>query len=143
MPRKARPVDPLPEEILEAAADEFLKCALKALQGQIPNQRELADRLDWPETTLSSALKGRFTFTTWPKICKALGRDPIDELVRGRARLRKEEDQARETAYRSMLERAQADTMVSFWKQLPPGEKSRVLEMLNRESAAAGEAEAE
>lgn len=135
MPRTARHVDPLPEEILEAAASEFQTCAVKALEGQIPNQRELADRLGWPETTLSSALKGHFTFNTWPKICRALDRDPIDELVRGRSELSKAEDQNRETAYRRMLERAEADTMVSFWRKLSPEEKSRVLVLLNEDGA--------
>lgn len=130
MPRTARPIDPLPEEVLEAAAADFTRCALAALEGQIQNQRELADRLGWPETTLSSALKGHFTFNTWPKICRALGWDPIDALARGRSELRKTEDQNRADAYRRMLERAQADTMVAFWKRLPPAEQSRVLKLL-------------
>ena len=134
MPRTARPVDPLPEEILEAAASEFMTCAMKALEGQIANQRELADRLGWPETTLSSALKGRFTFHTWPKICRALGRDPIDELVRGRSELSKEENRSREAAYRRMLERAEADTMLSFWRKLSPEEKSRLLTLMTEDA---------
>ena len=135
MPRIAHPVDPLPEDVLEAAAAEFMRCAVKALEGQIPNQRELADRLGWPETTLSSALKGRFTFTSWPKICRALGKDPIDELVRGRSELSKAEDRSREKAYRRMLERAEADTMLSFWRKLSPEEKSRVRSLLNEDGA--------
>ena len=133
MPRIARPVDQLPEDVLDAAASELRQCAMKALEGLIPNQRELADRLGWPETTLSSALQGRFTFESWPKICRALGRDPIEELVRGRAELRKSEDEARAEAYRRMLERAQADTMVSFWRRLPPEERKRVVRWLNEE----------
>jgi hypothetical protein len=133
MPRIARPVDPLPQEILEAAASEFMTCAMKALEGQIANQRELADRLGWPETTLSSALKGHFTFNTWPKICRALGKDPIDELVRGRSELSKEEDQSREEAYRRMLERAEADTMFSFWRKLPAEERSRLLVLMKED----------
>lgn len=135
MPRTARLVDPLPEDVLEAAASEFMTCALKALEGQIANQRELADRLGWPETTLSSALKGRFTFNSWPKICRALGKDPIDELVRGRSELSKAEDRSREKAYRRMLERAEADTMLSFWRKLSPEEKSRVRSLLNEDGA--------
>jgi hypothetical protein len=139
MPRTARTIDTLPEEILEAAAAEFMKCALAAINGQVPNQRELADRLGWPETTLSSALQGRFTFRTWPKICRALGRDPIDELVRGRDELRKAEDQDRAEAYRRMLERAEADTMVALWRKLPPAEQSRVLEFLTSSTPMAPE----
>ena len=131
MPRTARPIDPLPQKVLEDAATEFMSCALAALEGQIPNQRELADRLGWPETTLSTSLQGRFTFNTWPKICRALGRDPIDELTRGRAELRKAEDDQRADAYRRMLERAEADTMVAFWKRLPGTEQERVLQLLN------------
>lgn len=126
MPRTARAVEPLPEEILEDAATWFRRCALKALEGLIPNQRELADRLGWPETTLSSALQGRFTFDTWPKICKALGRDPIDELVRGRRGVIEAEDAEREAAYRRMLEDAQADTMIQFWKALSADQRERV-----------------
>jgi hypothetical protein len=131
MPRTARHIVPLPEEVLEAAATEFQRCAVAALKGQVQNQRELADRLGWPETTLSSALKGRFTFRTWPMICRALGRDPIDELARGRAELRKAEDRDREDAYRRMLERAEADTMLALCKRLSPAERSRVLDLLS------------
>ncbi|HEX9658803.1 MAG TPA: hypothetical protein VGA18_00820 [Rhodothermales bacterium] len=130
MPRIARPIEQLPEDVLEEAALEFQRCALKALEGQIRNQRELADRLGWPESTLSSALQGHFTFHTWPKICRALGRDPIAELARGRAELRRAEDQDREDAYRQMLERAEADTMVAFCRKLPSRERSRVVELL-------------
>lgn len=133
MPKIARPIEQLPDEVLDTAASELRRCALKALEGLVPNQRELADRLGWPETTLSSALQGRFTFDSWPKICRALGRDPIEELVRGRAELRKSEDEARAEAYRRMLERAQADTMVSFWRRLPPEERKRVVRWLNEE----------
>lgn len=133
MPRTARPIEQLHEEILDAAASEFKQCALKALEGQIPNQRELADRLGWPETTLSSALQGKLTFRSWPKICHALGRDPIDELVRGRSELSRAEDRDRELAYRRMLERAEADTMISFWRRLPPEEKQRVVRWLTEE----------
>ena len=140
MPRIARHVEPLPEETLAEAEAEFQRAALKALEGQIPIQRELADRLGWPETTLSSALKGRrFTFKSWPRICKALGLDPIDELVRGRAELRKSEDEARERAYRGMLDRMGADSIVVFWRTLPALERSRVLEaLLEREAPDSG-----
>lgn len=135
MPRIARPVEQLPEDVLEEAAADFMRCALKALEGQIPNQRELANRLGWPETTLSSALQGRFTFTTWPKICRALGRDPIEELIRGRAEIRKSEDEERENALRRMLERAEADTMVAFWRKLPRDERDRVVTLLSEDRA--------
>lgn len=139
MPRTTRTIEPLPEKILENAASDFVSCALKALEGQIPNQSELARRLGWPETTLSSALKGRFTFRSWPKICMALGKDPIDELARGRSELRKEEDASREDAYRAMLERAEADTMVTFWRTLPTAERERVLELLTADAEAVSE----
>lgn len=135
MSRKARPpIDSLPTEILEAAASEFLSCALKALEGQIENQRDLAARLGWPTSTLNSALKGGFTFSSWPKICCALGRDPIYELARGRVRLRAERDQQREESYRLMLERTEADTMVALWRKLSASEQLRVRELLNAEA---------
>ena len=140
MPRRARRVRRIPEESLQEAATEFLASALKAIEGKIPNQRELAERLNWPETSLSSALQGRFTFKTWPRICRALGRDPIDELVRGRELLREEREAARaeqqaarDVTYREMLERAQADTMVALWRMLPPAERARVAEELTAE----------
>ena len=131
MPRTARKVDRIPKDILEAATVDFPRCALKALEGQIANQRELADRLGWPETTLSSALKGRFTFRSWPMICRALGLDPIDALVRGREKMREDEDRAREASYRQMIERAEADTLVEFWCKLPVSERQRVTKRLN------------
>ena len=140
MPRRARRVYPIPEKSLEEAATEFLASALKALEGEIRNQRELAARLNWPETSLSSALQGRFTFKTWPRICRALDRDPIDELVRGRDLLREElevaraeQQAARELTYREMLERAQADTMVALWRTLPSAERARVADVLAAE----------
>jgi hypothetical protein len=134
VPRIARPIEQLPEEILEEAASEFMRCALKGLEGLIPNQRELADRLGWPETTLSSALKGHLTFHTWPKICRALGRDPIDELARGRAELQKTEDQDREMALRRMLERAEGDTLMCFWRKLPRDERVRLTRLMAEEA---------
>ena len=90
MSRIARKVDRIPKDILEVAVADFARCALKALEGEIANQRELADRLGWPQTTLSSALKGKFTFRSWPAICRALTLDPIHALVRGREKLREE-----------------------------------------------------
>ena len=140
MPSTARPVDPLPEEVLEAAVTEFKRCAVKALEGLVPNKRKLANRLGWPETTLGSALKGGFTFHSWAKICRALGRDPIDELVRGRAELRKTEEETRAEAYlerseafRQMLELAQVDAMVAFWRRLSPEERELVRRQLIEE----------
>jgi hypothetical protein len=139
VPRIARLIDSLPAEVLEAAAVEFLGAALKALEGQIPNRRELADRLGWSPTTVHNALKGHFTFSTWPKICRALERDPIDELVRGRAELIRSRadlrvaDREREDAYRVMVERAEGDTMVVFWRRLSLEERGRVARLLVEE----------
>ena len=134
MSRRVPMADPLPEEDLKAAVEEFLACALKALEGQIPSQRKLAALLDWPETTLSSALKGRFTFNTWPRICRALGKDPIDALVRGRDVLRAQRESDREQSYREMLERTRAETMIALWKKLPREERARVAERLAQET---------
>ena len=133
MPRIARTVASIPEEDLEAAAADFARCALKALQGRVLNQRELADRLGWPATTVSSALKGRFTFRSWPKICKALGLDPIDELVRGRREILREEEERRAVEYRLLLRRAEADAMVALWRKLPAAERARVLDLMKKD----------
>ncbi len=40
--RRILTVDPVPEEDLKAAVEEFLACALKGLEGQVPSQRQLA-----------------------------------------------------------------------------------------------------
>ena len=42
MSRPAQTIEPIPEEDLNAVADEFLACALKAVEGQVPSQRKLA-----------------------------------------------------------------------------------------------------
>lgn len=150
-------MEPLPEEELQAAAEEFVAWALEALQGQLPSQRELAKRLGWPASTLSSYLRGNLTLARWAQICRALGRDPIDELVRGREELRRAEeerrqaederrraeDSDRETSYRRMLERAEADTMVAFWKRLPADDQARVLDELNRFAGPSAESRLE
>ncbi len=133
--RRIHRVDPVPEEDLKAAVEEFLACALKALEGKIPSQRQLAALLDWPETTLSSALRGRFTFRTWPRICRALGKDPIDALVRGRDVLRAQRESDREQRYREMLERTRAETMIALWEKLPRSERKRVAERLAQKNA--------
>jgi hypothetical protein len=130
VPRIARPIDQLPEEVLKAAAAEFMAAALKALEGQIPIKRELAHRLGWPDTTLGGVLRGCFTFDTWPKICRALERDPVDELVRGREELRREQDRKRENAYQRMRERVEVDTMVAFYRTLSFEERIRVARQL-------------
>ncbi len=139
MSRRVYRIDPIPEEDLQAAVEEFLACALKALEGQISNQRYLAARLDWPETTLSSALQGRFTFNSWPRICRALGQDPIDALVRGREVLRAQRESEREQRYREMLESTQAETMVALWKKLPSREQARVMAQLADETGGGGD----
>ncbi len=59
MTRHILRIEPVPEEDLKGAVEEFLACALKALEGQLPSQRQLAALLNWPETTLSTALKQR------------------------------------------------------------------------------------
>ncbi len=128
----------MPDEGLKAAVEEFLACALKALEGQIPSQRLLAALLDWPETTLSSALQGRFTFNTWPKICRALGKDPIDALVRGRDVLRAQRESDREQRYRGMLEHTRAETMIALWEKLPRSERKRVAERLAQKNGEWG-----
>ncbi len=138
MGRRIHTIEPVPEEDLKAAVEEFLACALKALEGQIPSQRQLAARLDWPETTLSSALQGRFTFNTWPRICRALGKDPIDALVRGRDALRAQRESDREQRYREMLERTRADTMIALWEKLPRSERKRVAERLAQKNGEWG-----
>ncbi len=74
-------LQPIPEEVLKAAVEEFLACALAGIEGRVSSQRRLSILLGWAESTVSSALKGRFTFNSWPRICRALGLDPIDVLV--------------------------------------------------------------
>ncbi len=138
MPRGLHRVDPVPKEDQRAAVEEFLACAMKALEGQIPSQRQLAALLGWPETTLSSAIRGRFTFRTWPQICRALGKDPIDALVRGRDVLRAQRESDREQRYREMLERTRADTMIALWEKLPRCERARVAEHFARETGREG-----
>ncbi len=138
MSRRIHRVDPVPEEDLKAAVEEFLVCALKSLEGEVPSQRQLAALLDWPETTLSSALRGRFTFNTWPRICRALGKDPIESLVRGREVLRAQRESDREQRYREMLERTRADTMIALWEKLPRCERTRVAERLAQKTGGEG-----
>lgn len=144
MSRPVQTIDPLPEEELKAAADEFLACALKAVEGHALSQRKLAVLLGWAESTVSAALKGRFTFSSWPKICRALGQDPIDALVRGRERLRVQREKAHEqrqvaqaAVFREMLEDTRVETMISFWRKLPPEKRARLVDRLAREAVAA------
>ena len=138
MSRRILTVEPVPEKDLEAAVEEFLACAMKGLEGYIPSQRQLAALLGCPETTLSSALRGRFTFNTWPRICRALGKDPIDALVRGRDVLQAQRESDREERYREMLERVRADTMIAFWEKLPRSERTRVAEHFAQETSEGG-----
>ncbi len=141
--RPTQTVQPLPEKELNAAIEEFLACALSGLDGQVSNQRKLAIMIGWAESTVSSALKGRFTFSSWPKICRVLGLDPIDTLVRGREALRVQRERnheqrqlAQAAVFREMLEDTRIETMVSFWRQLPPKERARLADRITRETAA-------
>ncbi len=143
MPRSVQTIDPIPEEDLRTAVDEFLACALKAIEGQVPSQRKLAVLLGWAESTVSAALKGRFTFSSWPRLCRALGQDPIDALVRGREALRAQRQRAHEqlqqeqvAVFREMLEDTRIETVVSFWRKLPPEKRARLAERITRETAA-------
>ncbi len=136
-------VRPIPEKDLKGVVEEFLACALKGLEGQVSSQRKLAILLDWAESTVSSALRGRFTFQSWPRICRALGQDPIDALVRGREALRdqrvRDRDQrelAQAAVFREMLEDTRIETTVSFWRKLPPEKQARLAQRLAREPAA-------
>ncbi len=133
MPRPVQIVEPIPAEDMKAAVDEFLACALQGLEGRVSSQRKLAIQLDWAESTVSSALKGRFTFSSWPRICHALGLEPIDALVRGRQELRVQREKAHEQSqmaqaavFREMLEDTRIETMVSFWRKLPPEKRVKV-----------------
>ncbi len=142
MSRRARKVDRLAAEVLGAAAEEFRAWAVKALEGQVPNQRELARRLGWGQTTVSFALRGRFTFASWPKICRALDKDPIDLLARGRDRLREERQKARDAAFRRTMERDAAEEMISLWETLSPEGRARVVELLSADVEASIKAHA-
>ncbi len=95
------------------------------------NQRELATRLGWGQTTVSFALRGRFTFQSWPKICRALDKDPVDALARGRDLLREERKMAREAALRQTMERDAAEQMISLWEALSPEGRARIVELLS------------
>ena len=139
--RPTQTIEAIPEDALNAAAEEFLACALAGLDGQVPRQRKLAVLLGWAESTVSSALRGRFTFNSWPKICRALGLDPIDTLIRGREALRVRRERACEqqqlaqaAVFREMLEDTRIETMVSFWRELPPEKRTRLAERLARET---------
>ncbi len=141
--RPTQTVQPLPEKELEAVVEEFLACALAGLEGQVSSQRKLATMIGWAESTVSSALKGRFNFKSWPRICRALGLDPIDTFVRGREALRLQRERAHEqrqlaqaVVFREMLEDTRIETMVSFWRKLPPEKRARLAERITRETAA-------
>ena len=92
-------------------------------------------------STVSSALKGRFTFNSWPRICHALGLDPIDTLARGREALhdqrvrdREQRELAQAEVFREMLEDTRIETTVSFWRLLPPEKRARLVRRLAREA---------
>lgn len=145
MPRPVKTLEPLPEEDLKAAVDEFLACAVHALEGRVPSQRRLSIMLGWAESTVSSALRGRFTFSSWPRICRALGIDPIDALVRGREGLRlqrqrahEQEQLARAAPFSEMLEDTRIETMISFWRRLPPEKRLTVAGQLAEEAGVPG-----
>ena len=140
--RPTQMVKPLPEKDLKAATEEFLACALAGLDGRVDRQRKLAILLDWAESTVSTALKGRFTFQSWPRICHALGLDPIDTLVRGREALRIQRERAQErrqmaqaAMFREMLEDTRIETMVLFWRNLPSEKQTRLAERLAQETS--------
>ncbi len=72
------------------------------------------------------------------KICRALGKDPIDALVRGRDVLRAQRESDREQRYREMLEHTRAETMIALWEKLPRSERKRVAERLAQKNGEWG-----
>ena len=93
---------------------------------------------------MSAALKGRFTFSSWPRLCRALGQDPIDALVRGREALRAQQQRFQErrqqeqaAVFREMLEDTRIETMVSFWRKLPAEKRVRLAGQLAEETGVA------
>ncbi len=77
-----------------------------------------------------------------------VGQDPIGALVRGREALRVQRVRDRErrelaqaTVFREMLEDTRIETMVSFWRKLPPEKRACLTERLAQETSGADTAD--